>query len=274
MIPSESVASAFHTVQNLVSYYVPGASLWSFSAGAAALLGLGAMVAWVGARLAPLLVALTAAAIGAACGASVAVLAGLDGRLGAVIGGASFGLAGLCLFRIWLGLFLATCLALGCTSVYYVRTLTPHVASYTSRGLGDGMVTLPVRGAPGAAEAPSLSGLRDHIARHVPSVGRDLSLMTLAAVVVAIALVALAPWTARALAAATLGTVMLLTGAIPLVDSFAPGAADQLARTGPWGWTLVAALWLGVFGWNLRARPRTDRSKAQAAPPNTVAARA
>ncbi len=254
-----------------VKVYMPLGSEWMplAAAGVVGLVGLVFMVK--GARLAPVLAALVFAAVGGLAGTLVAPLLNVPPWPAVAGCGAAGLLLGVILFRVWLALLVAACLALVSLAVYGGQTLRDPLNSYLSAGLDreQQLVTLPEAGSPVTPSADwrkEVAGLWSYLGEHVPNFQSSVWAIVGSTGLAGLIFGLLLPKLARAFWAASMGTALLLLAAGTIVQLHWPNYVPWLQREG----LLVAAgLWALslVFNWVDVRGVRLKKAAAPAAKP-------
>jgi hypothetical protein len=236
-----------------VKAYIPPGSEWMplAASGVVALIGLVFMVK--GARLAPVLAALVFAAIGGLAGPLVAPM--LSAPLWPTVAGCSAAglLLGVVLFRVWLALLVAACLALVAMTVYGGQVLRDPLNDYLSAGLDreKQLVTLPDAGSPVTPSAKwqkELAGLWSYLGANVPNFQDSVWAIMGSTGVAGLIFGLLLPKLARAFWAASTGTALLFLAVGTVVQLHWPNYVPWLWRE---GLVVAAGLWALslVFNW-------------------------
>jgi hypothetical protein len=177
-------------------------------------------------------------------------------------------LLGIVLFRVWLALLVGGCLALVSLAVYSQQVLRGPLNDYLSAGLDrqQQLVTLPPANgavAPGADWQKELAALWGYLGGNVPNFQVSILAIAASAGVAGLIFGLLLPKLARAVWAASLGTLLL---------GLAVGTATQLHWPDrmPWlqreGLIVAAVLWVISLAYNW-ADVHSLRLKKSAPPP-------
>lgn len=247
------------TLLDTLTQHMPGGAQWMYAGIVGSMLfGLALMAK--GAKFAPTLAAVAFAGLGGLGGSFVAhwlgtpvwVTMGCCGLIG-LIGGLVF-------FRIWLAVLLGSSFALGSLGLYYVKVLDAPLAEYGRQADQPFVVTLPESADLSAtAESARIWG---YLAENVPNFQTSFLAILISTVAAGVVFGLLMPKAARAIWAASAGTVFFLTGLIMLLNTIAPHLQDRLVSLGPWGWVIVGSLWTSSLVYNLHdcreKRPQKD----------------
>lgn len=241
-----------------VTQHIPHDAVWIAYAGTAGLALFGLLLLAKGAKLAPLMSALAFLGIGGIAGSFVAYWLGTPAWVTiGVAGVVGFGL-GLVLFKVWLAVLVASCFV-GCSlSLYGVKVLTPHLASYASSNYNveDAAVgvTLP---SPGGADTVSestqaeLGQIWSYLGSEVPSFLTSFWAIVISTGLAGLILGLLLPRFSRALLAATAGTFLFLTAVVAALGGTWPGAMEWIGSIGAWQWVIIVVIWGASLGYNL-----------------------
>jgi hypothetical protein len=243
--------------------HIPHSELWIPQVGTAIVGLLGLTLLLRGAKLFPAIVALAFMIGGGAAGANLA------GVLGAslwptviVLSAVGFAL-GYFLFKLWLGALVGVCLAAVALMVYGDKVVKPHIENFSSRNLvaDQGVMGINIPDTPLATDVPSSWATQswENLSTVVPNF--QASFWTIVASVGLAGLIfgLLLPKVARALVAATLGTVLSFLAVLLLLKTNWPAGLQELERLSEWGWIILAAVWgLSLLHnlFNVRRKPR------------------
>lgn len=268
--PTGDPSELLRLANQALMQHLPSSESWLVATifGGAALLGLVLMTH--GARLAVVMSALVLAVASGAGGGALATSFGLP--LWPTVGVAALagGVAAVVLFRVMLAGSMGVCIALAGLTAYATTTLLPHLSTYTSTGLEAGVVSLPDSAA--ASGWAELGAIWAHLAAKVPALQISLAAIVLVGALAGLVVGWLLPWAARSVWGATLGTLLFLVAGIALLEQFFPAATEWLRSLGPWGWSIVAALWVSSLLYNLLSgKRRTVLTIAEPAPAPTTA---
>lgn len=268
MRPDQFLAALYAAISEHVK--LPPDLAWTPMVGASLLAGLGLVMLLRGARWAPSLFGAVLAAFGGAAGLAVARGGGVPVApavgVGAILG-AALGAWG---YRLWLAAALGVGASLAAVSAYYVRDLAPAMQSW----LGDGQ-TIALRpagsvvgengGATLALSRAELDSLWNHLAATVPNFVPSFWTILIGAGVVGLAFGWFMPRAARALWAATLGTISLGVGSAGLLQTYAPEYLAWLTTHTREAWIGVVAVWGVSLALNLYSVRRREGKTADAA---------
>jgi hypothetical protein len=268
----------FQMVLDAFTQHIPATGDWMPLAGMVATTLFGLILLLRGAKLAPLLAALTFVGLGGIGGSFLGSWLGVPVWPSIVVTGVLGFIIGLVLFRFWLALLLAGCFCIAALSVYYTQILNPHMAGFTSRGIEDGRwITLPGPEAgtneAAAAVTQDLSDLWAYLGQNVPNFHASFAAVVLSAGLAGLVFGLLLPKASRALWAASAGTLFLVGGLVALLEVMAPSALGWLVSLGAWGWLIVGMAWAASLVYNLLIsrekrpkKPAEDEGEAEAAP--------
>lgn len=254
------------------SHHLPTEAAWIPAAGAALTVLVGVLLLVKGGRLAPAVIALVLAGAGALGGALLPAIPDLPAWSPVIIGALVGLVLGILLFRVWLTILVAACLAGAALSVYGSQTLGPPLREYLSRGYDSAAEQVTLL-AP-AGESPVTPSWRHesgelwwYVCQTVPSFRINVVAIALTAGIAGLVFALLLPKLARAFWAATTGTALFLVGAYPLLQRYWPAGATALDRSA----LLVAAfLWGGALIYNVAdlgdRRPITKAPEPEPAP--------
>lgn len=261
------MTSLLQMVMDTLNQHLPESAEWAPAAGMAALAVFGLVLLVRGAKLSRALTTIAmggAAAVGGvaiakAVDLSLAPSAGIAGVIGLIVGWA--------FFRFWLAMLLGVAFSAGGLSFYYVKDLDRPVHEFMSKGLATAdvgssaelLITLPEKGAAASNNnaGAELVALWNYLSANVHNFQLNFSAIALAAGLAGVLLGWLLPRTARAIWAASLGTVSLMLGLCGLLDAYAPKLLAQLQTLGSWTWGIVAAVWLFSLIYNVvNTRPK------------------
>lgn len=252
--------------------HMPTGAAWIPFAVAGGFAAFGLIFLLRGARLAPYVVGLAAAAGGGVGGLRCAALLALPDWPVAAAGALLGLLLGLALFRLWLALQVAAMLVLIALGAYGTRLLEP-LSTFTSQGLDtrapDPLVTLAGPLATNPSEdtwQAQLAALWKHLVEQVPSFELNIAVVVAAAGLAGLVFAGLLPRLARSFWAATLGTLLTILGALTLVQVRQPA----LLQKGHTAWLIGAlSIWAISAIWNAldligpcpkKAPPPADRA--------------
>jgi hypothetical protein len=258
---------AFRNLLDAISQHVPAAGGWLPAAAVAGLGLLGLVLLLRGARLAPVVAGLGFAALGAAGGAFLSKAVALPLWPTVACSGLAGGLAGVLLLRLWLALFLTAALTFGGASVYYLRVLTPYVASYTSEGWNPQTNLNSLNSPTAEAQAATVSAGQElarfwgYLSQSVPHFQNTAGGIVGISAVLGVLLALIFPWAARSLWAALVGSGLLAASLFLCLEHLWPAGLSLLASTGPWHWAILGALVLISFAYNLQSGrgPRPEK---------------
>jgi len=268
----------FQMVLDAFTQHIPATGNWLPLGGMLATVLFGLILLLRGAKLAPLLAALTFVGLGGIGGSFVGSWLGLPVWPSIMVSGVLGFIIGLVLFRFWLALLLAGCSCVGALSVYYLHVLNPYVANFTADNYDaeNRLVTLPIADAiAGAADAPSqqLGQLWAYLGQNVPNFHAGFAAVVLSAGLAGLVFGLLLPKVSRALWAASAGTLFFVGGLVALLEVMAPSALGWLVSLGAWGWVIVGIAWAASLVYNLLhcrekrpKKPTADDGEAEAAP--------
>jgi hypothetical protein len=256
-----------------LSPHIPPDANWIVTLAPAVVGLLGLVIILMGARLARVFTALACAGLVAAVGAlahNAVTLplwptVGVSAAAGLVIGALAFRAATAALVAAGV-----VAVALG---VYSAQAVLPALDEYEARGLNVSNTEAPVSMPPEQPEAASgadtmgkLEGVWAYLSERVPHLGLRLAAIALSTGLAGLVFGFLLPRTARACAAATVGTALLAGAAFWGVRAHWPQAGSALDQWGLYG---LGGLWAVSLTYNLlssRARPRKPvAAPAQAA---------
>ncbi len=213
-----------------------------------------------GARLTTFLISIVFAGVGAGAGALVARQAGLPHLPTTLIASVALLLLGVFLARIWLAALFALFATCGSLGLYYAKVLDPAIWRYRA---GEGVdVTLL-----DAGESPAVFGgwmqrvEWDYLQAHVPHLEMSLLAIAISTGLAGLVFGLMLPAIARAVAAATLGTLTLLAGVYGLLHLL--GLHEQAAQLGSWTWGVTGGIWLFSVLYNLLDQRRRDRGTSR-----------
>lgn len=272
-IPSDP-AELLRIVNEALAQHLPGAQAWLPTAGFVGIGLLGLIFMTFGARLAAVTTAIVAAGATGSAGGALALQFGLPvwptvATCG--LGGAVFAFL---TFRFLLASTTAVAVALAGIGAYGLTTLLPHLNTYTSSGLNDGLVSLPeAAGAPvSLGPLAEVGAIWAHLSANVPAFQTSFFAITVVGAVVGLLVGFLLPWAARSLWGATIGTVCFAVALVALLEQFFPAANVWLKGLGPWGWSLVASCWLTSLLYNMfSAKQRKPAASCEADPQPAIA---
>ncbi len=268
----------FHMVLDAFTQHIPATGNWLPLGGMLATVLFGLILLLRGAKLAPLLAALTFLGLGGIGGSFIGTWLNVPVWPAIVVAAVLGFVIGLVLFRFWLALLLAGCSCAAALSVYYVRILNPYVANFTADNYDaeTRLVTLPVADAvAGTADTPGqqLGQLWAYLGQNVPNFHASFAAIVLSAGLAGLVFGLLLPKVSRALWAASAGTLFLLGGLVALLEVTAPSALGWLVSLGAWGWVIVGIAWAASLVYNLLLsrekrpkKPATDDGEAEPAP--------
>ena len=263
----ELLQMAFDTIKP----HIPPDAAWIPTASIAVLGVLGLLLLVRGAKLAPAVAGLTFLGLGALGGSFLApaVATPLWPTAG-VVGLIGLGL-GLIFFRFWLAVLVAGCFAGGALTLYTGKVLAPHLSNYTSSNLnvaaGDDVllqIGLPEAGDVATAADSGwaeLGHLWTYLTGVVPSFQASFWAIVLSTALAGLVFGLLLPKAARALLAATVGTVCFFTAGVALLDANWPSTLAELKSLGTWSWVIVAGVWALALLLNLRSLRKKPQKK-------------
>lgn len=251
----ELLAALFETLTEHVR--LPEGYGWTPWAAVGIVTGFGILLLLRGAKWAPAMTALALLAIGGGAGTLLGDAIGLNQWLtGGIVGILAF-VIGLTLFRFWQAILLAACFVLAGLSVYYVKGLHREIAQWNSASTETGFVTLPAAGTVVGEQRPGaiaeLSSLWTHLNQHNPDFATTFWTLVSSTGLAGLIFGLLLPRAARALWAASVGTVLAGIGTTALLKQFAPGVLDWLMADNLRGWAIVGTVWLVSLILNLLA---------------------
>ncbi len=233
----------FQTLSDRLTQIVPDGSVLLPLGGAAAAALLGLLMVLKGAKLAPALTALILAGSGGWASSAVATTFSVPFWPAAIVGAALGAVLGLALFKVWMSLMVAACFIAAALTFYGAKVLAPHVATYVSErraALADETAAAP------PSLSTELGGAWSYLGQNVTNFQPSVYAIVLSSGLAGIVFGLLVTGAARALWAATIGTLLALIGTCVALKLAAPPALEWLASIGGWGWTIVAAVW--AFG--------------------------
>lgn len=230
----------FQTVYDALARLVPGDSGWLPIGGAAGAALVGLLLVLKGAKLAPALTALITAGAGGWAAAYAASLLSVPFWPATIVGVALGGVLGVALFRIWMSIMVAGCFIAAAMAFYGAKVLSPHLQQYAA----ERRALLPADAAP--AILGEVGDAWNYLSQNVYNFQPSVYAIVLSSGIAGIVFGLLVSAAARALWAATFGTLLALVGTCVVLKLLAPAALDWLASIGGWGWTLVAGVW--AFG--------------------------
>lgn len=222
-------------VLDAVRQHLPAGADWAPLAIAVAVLLLGLVVVLRGARLAPVLSACVFMAGGCLAAPLVTAYTGLPTLPLMIIGGTLGLVIGIVLFRLWFALVVALSMIAATLGFYTAQTVIPSIEDFNVRGLQAAsdvlIVTLPDAPAPGASSWFALPPeLLQYLNQQHPSLGLNAAAIALASGAAGLFLALLLPKTARALWAATVGTLLFVPSAYFVLAGVWQTGADWLGR--------------------------------------------
>ncbi len=259
--------AVFTDVVRTLQSHLPAGTAWVPTAASAAVGIVGLVFLARGARLAPALAAVFFLMLGCLVAPLVAHATGLPATPVLVVSATAGLVLGIVLFRLWFALLIAGSVALGAASLYGGQVLFPRLASYQVPGLEsteDGLVvTLPRSTSEAAQQAAWIvvsSGIWKHLQQQQPNLELNLAVVVVGSGLIGLVFALLLPKAARALWAATTGTVLFLPAAYTSAQLHYPPAAAWLAA---WGVTVAAVIWSGsvllnlsdMLGWRKKVPP-------------------
>jgi len=252
-------------IVDAVTQHMPQSAAWIPYVGAGVVGVLGLALMFKGARLAPLICGLSFLSLG---GLSASFLAHSLGTpvWPTIAAGAIIGLTlGLLLFKIWLAVLVAGCFAAVALSLYTGRVLAPHISTYVSGSVASSDPLYAI-GLPEPA-AQSTSSPQQELAKFWAYLGQQVDgfVPSFWAIILSTSLAGLVfglllPRTARALIAASAGTMCFFVGLTGMLKVVWPAGLMHLRPLGAWAWVIVIAAWCLALALNLRdmrsPRPR------------------
>jgi hypothetical protein len=236
--------SLFSMFVDTLSQHIPPNTIWLplAIAGAVALVGL--LFAIKGAKLAPWLAIVVVGGLGGLAASSLAPLAGTPLWPSVAIGAVAGGALGFLLFRLLLAVLVGACFAVFALGIYSAQMLHDPLEAYKAQGLDlqQQLVSIP---APDAAIVQSSAaayygGLLTYLGQNVPNFHLSVIAIVLSTVIAGLVFGLLLPKLARAVWAASLGTLLLLVAAHAVVHVQWP---EQAAWLSHWGPLIATAVW-------------------------------
>ena len=237
-------------IYSTVTQHIPQSEAWIPYVGTGLLGLVGLVIMLKGAKLAPAISTCLFIGLGAAGGAAVTHLLHTLFWPSVIVGTAAGLVLGLLFFRVWLAVLVATCFIGGSLSLYSAKVLAPYVGGYTSQNLAAGGSVLDVT-VPQAGDAATVASSTwqeaqrfwGYLAEKVPSFQSSFWAIVLSTGLAGLVFGLLLPRPARALCAATFGTLCFFVGLTMVLKMAWPGAVAELSGFGAWLWVVVAGVW-------------------------------
>lgn len=243
--------------------HIPHSELWIPQVGLALAGAFGMTLLLKGAKLCPAIMSLAFMAGGGVGGGFLATALG-TALWPTVIMSSVIGFAlGYFLFKLWLGALVGVCLAAVGLMLYGEKVVKPCVENFSSRNLvaDQGVMGVNIPETPLATDVPSSWAAQswDHLSTVVPNFRASFWTIVASIGLAGLVFGLLLPKVARALVAATLGSLLSCLALLLFLKSSWPAALHELERLGDWGWTIVTVVWGLSLLYNLSGLRRKPR---------------
>lgn len=271
MNAEQLISAVLRMIQTQVD--LPDHLWWAPTAVAGMTLLIGLITIWRGARWARGSMSSGLALIGGVGGYFLAVQIATPVWITTLIGGVVGAAVGVLFFRLWQALLLGGVAAGAALGAFAVFSLTPAIQSWTDGQPVDGIhATLKPAGTVVGEHQPTVAeqarSLWQHLNTTVPNFAMKFWGVLLSSGLAGLVFGLLLPRTSRALWVATIGTMLLGSGAAGIMNAYAPDALAWLGQQPMWSWGIVGATWLIAFVYALRStRPRSRASADESEQP-------